>query len=679
MRRVLVRSLLVIGIGGLALAGVLYVASTVDARPPEVLSIAVTQPVGGDPELALITTSIEVAFNEPVETDAAAAIRLEPPVEGTASWSGTALTFTPADPLELSTGYEVHVEPGIRDLAGNEMTEAPPAFAFETAGRPRIAATDPEDGAETVPIELTVAITFSSLMDTAVVEEQLRLEPGFSHDLRWAGELLEIVPAEPLRPDTQYEISIGADATDAAGVAIGETLRFAFTTVEPGLQVERIVPAHQVDGIAPTTAVAVIFDRPIDADSVDGDAFSLTPAVAGSLEVTAVPGEEGDGEGAGRMLRFVPSGPLPANTTFEVEVAPEIVPAAGGGGMAEGLSWTFTTGAPSAAISNQITFLTDRAGVSNVWAMNADGTGQHQVSAELAPVLDYAVAPDGSSLVVADGRRLVFLRPDGSDRRVITGGSHLEFDPTYAPDARIVAFGRADAETGSGLGLWQWEVGGSDPEPIDIPGDLGATPQPSPVDGEPAPMLRAPRFAPDGLALAFVDASGSVGVIELPGQRLTRVAFGATGPPSWMPDSSAVLLTGQRDGVDPTPAPSAPIGPLEPGDDDAVFRLARSGTTPSETALMAGWRVVAVATDGMLAYATDRGRLGVTTRLDEVGDEGVVSNARVTDAAFAPGNDAMVIVVAGAEGDPGTLELLDLGTGRRSPLAPEGWLPLWLP
>jgi len=679
MRGVLVRSLLVIGIGGLALAAVLYIASTVDARPPEVVSIAVTQPVGGDPQLALITTSIEVAFNEPVETDAVDAIRLEPAVEGTASWSGTALIFTPADPLELSTGYEVHVEPGIRDLAGNEMTEAPSAFAFETAGRPRIVATDPEDGAEAVAIEQTVAITFSTLMDTAVVEEQLRLQPGFSHELRWAGELLEIVSEEPLRPDTRYEISIGADATDAAGVAIGETLRFAFRTVEPGLQVERTVPADQVDGIAPTTAVAVVFDRPIDPDSVDGDAFTLTPAVAGSLEVTAVPGEEQDASGAGRMLRFVPSGPLPPNTTFAVEVAPEIVPAAGGGGMAEGLTWTFTTGAPSATISNQITFLTDRSGVTNVWAMNADGTGQHQVSAELAPVLDYAVASDGSSLVVADGRGLVFLRPDGSDRRVITDESHWELDPAYAPDGRTVAFGRIDAATGGGLGLWQWEVGGSDPRPIEVPGELRATPPPSPADGEPSPILRAPRFAPDGLALAFVDASGAVGVIELPGQRLTRVAFDATGPPAWMPDSSAVLLPGRRGDGDPAASPAVPIRPLEPGDDDAVFRLARSGTTPSETVLGAGWRVVAVAADGTVAYATDRGSLGVTTRLDDAGDEGVVVNARVTDAAFAPGTDAMVIVVAGAEEEPGALELLDLGTGRRTPLAPEGWLPLWLP
>src|SRR5690606_30497772 len=98
MRAVLLRSLLVIGVGGLVLAGVLYVASTVDARPPVVLSITVTQPVAGDPNVALITTSIEVAFSEPVEADGAAeAVRLDPAVDGTASWSGSTLIFTPAE------------------------------------------------------------------------------------------------------------------------------------------------------------------------------------------------------------------------------------------------------------------------------------------------------------------------------------------------------------------------------------------------------------------------------------------------------------------------------------------------------------------------------------------------------------------------------------------------------
>src|SRR3712207_7077781 len=61
-------------------------------------------------------------------------------------------------------------------------------------------------------------------------------------------------------------------------------------------------------------------------------------------------------------------------------------------------------------------FRSDQGGVANVWATNPDGSGEHQVSTELTPVLDYAVAPDGSRLVVADGSRLVAIRDRKSTR-----------------------------------------------------------------------------------------------------------------------------------------------------------------------------------------------------------------------------------------------------------------------
>jgi hypothetical protein len=682
MRAVLLRSLLVIGVGGLALAGLLYVASTVDARPPAVLGISVTQPVAGDPAVALITTSIEVAFSEPVEADDAAdAIRLEPAVEGAASLSGTTLIFTPAEALELSTAYEVTVATGVRDLAGNAMTEAPPSFTFETAGRPRILATDPADGAVDVPVEQPIGITFSSLMDTAVVESELRVWPTIRYDVRWSGERVEIVPAEPLRPDTSYEVTLDADATDAAGVALGEPFSITFTTVQPGLRVDRLVPADGVDGIAPATVIAVIFDRPVDPDSIDGDGLRITPEVAGTLEVATLPGEEPGEEGTGRILRFTASGPLPANTTFDVEVAPDVVSAAGGGALAQPLSWSFTTGAPAGTLSNQVTFVSERSGVANVWAMNPDGTGQHQVSAELAPILDYAVAPDGSSLIVADGRRLIFLRADGADRRVITGEASWDFDPAYAPSGRVVAFGRADATNGEGLALWQWEVGGGEPQPIELPDAFGANPSPSATD-EPGAgrVLRAPRYSPDGLALAFVDASGAIGLLELPGQRLTVVPFAAAAPPAWLPDSSAVLLGGTAlEAIGEAQPLVAPVERLVPGPDDAVHRLARSGVTARETALGTGWRVLSIALEGTIAYATDEGRLGTTPDVGEVDGPLRIGDARVVAAAFAPGEEAMVIVVAEEGATAGTIERLDLTNGDRTVLTTEGWLPRWLP
>lgn len=680
MRAVVARSLLVVGAGAAVLAVVLYVASTVDARPPEVLAIRITQPVGDEAELALITTSIEVEFSEPVETDSAeAALRIEPAVPGSASWSGSTLIFTPDEPLELEAAYEVRVEPGVVDRAGNRMSDPSDGFAFRTAGRPTVAEAEPADGAEDVPVDGPLVLVFSTLMDTASVEQALRIEPAIAHELRWSGERLEIVPLEPLAPDETYTISIGQDAADIAGVAIGEPVRIGFRTVVPGLAVEALVPADGSDGIAPATAIAILFDRTVDPASVDEEQLVIEPEVAGTLEVVGHPEAEPGGEGT-PMLRFTPSGPLPPNTTFEVSLHPGAA-TPGGGALAEVLTWSFTTGPPPAAISNQVTFLTDRSGVVNLWAMNPDGTGQRQISAELAPILDYAVASDGSAVVVADGRRLVYLRTDGSERQLLTDAAHWDFDPTFAPDAQRLAFARADAETGAGLGLWEWTVGGGEPQPIRLPDGGGDDASPSPSRAD-APVLRTPRYAPDGQALAFVDVSGMVGILELPAARLTRVRFAASGPPAWLPGSEGVLLTGSLDppAGDP-PRLEAPVAPLEPGPPgatSATYRLGRSALAPADTALGEAWRVLSIAADGSIAAVTDRGWLGISAGHDDVDDLPRIGE-RVIDAAFAPGEAAIVVVVAGTDGPGGRIERIELDTERRETLVDRGWRPRWLP
>ena len=120
MRSVILRSLLVIGVGGLVLAGLLYVASTIDARAPQVLEVNLTQPVEGEPDVALITTSLEIVFSEPVEPDTASgALEVQPDVDGAVSWSGSTMIFTPSEPLTLDAAYRLELGAGIRDLAGN--------------------------------------------------------------------------------------------------------------------------------------------------------------------------------------------------------------------------------------------------------------------------------------------------------------------------------------------------------------------------------------------------------------------------------------------------------------------------------------------------------------------------------------------------------------------------------
>lgn len=678
MRAVLLRSIAVIGVGGIVLAGVLYVASTFDARPPTVLEVRLTAPSSDDERVALITTSVELTFSEPVATDGVEAVRLEPEVAGAVTWSGSTMIFTPADPLELETEYVLTVEEGFRDLFGNPMTDLPAPFEFVTAGRPTLAESEPADGAEEVPLEAPITLTFSTLMDIASVEDQLRLSPSFDHELRWSGELLEIVPLQPLDPGSDYAVEVDADAADAAGVTIGEPIRVAFRTVTSGLTALTLVPADGVDGVAPISPIAVIFDRPIDPESVAGEQLTITPEVAGTLEVVALPDDVPDDDGAGSLLRFTPSGPLPPNTTFEVELAAELITTTGET-MAEPLRWSFNTGSPAAALSNGIAFVSDRAGIANVWVMNVDGTGQRQVSAELEPVLDYAVAPDGSSLVVSDGRRLVYQRADGTDRRVLTDVAHLEFDPTYSPNGQQVAFARADAGTGAGLGLWEWEVGGGDATAFNLPGVLGASPTPSASPSDEGQAIRAPRYTPDGQALAFVDLAGSVGILELPAERLTLAPFDAAAAPIWMPDSSGVLLTGTPGtGAAPDATFDPPVAPLAGGVADSVHRLARSGTATTALGIGAGAMVLGVGPDGSIAYADSDGLLRIAESPGDMPSAEALTDEPVAAAAIAPSEPAAVVVFADA-GNVGSVELVDLDDGERTPLGSDGAGPRWLP
>ncbi|MGH2382713.1 MAG: Ig-like domain-containing protein [Candidatus Limnocylindria bacterium] len=686
MRAVVLRSLAVVGIGAIVLVGVLYLASTVDGRPPSVIGIALTQPLPDEAAQGLPTTSLEVTFTELVDqASAAAALSIEPDVHGSVSWSGSIMIFTPDEPLALATDYVVSIAPGVEDLAGNRMTQAPPAFGFETTGSPEVVETQPADGASDVALDAPIAVRFSTLMDTASVEAALRLRPAFPHEVRWSGQLLEIVPTEPLRAETEYRVDIGTDASDVSGVELGGPIQVGFRTLASELDVSVLVPTDESDGIGPTSPIAVFFDRPIDPASVSDELLTITPDVAGSIELVDGLGNAPVEPQDGRVLRFRPSGALPANTTFEVVLAPG-VEALDAGGLAEPISWTFTTGAPPATLSNQITFLSDRAGIANLWAMNPDGTAAHQLSTELTAVRDYAVAPDGSSFVVGDGRRLVMVNADGTDARVLTEDDVVEFDPTYSPNGQVLAFARADAATGRGLGIWELPIPGDAATRIELPPDTTDPGSSAPDDtGEAADWLRAPRYAPDGEAIAFVDPSGWVGVVDLTTDSVSTVRFEAQAPPVWLPDGSAILLSGRAtQRTAEVGQPDVPVEPLRPGTDATVGVLARAGDTVEPSGFGNGAFVAAVASDGHIAYLRRDGSVRLT---DDPGRPGRVPSSlageQIGAVAFAPGEDAMVVVVLRDDAEEpeaeGSIERIELGRGGRDVLISDGRRPRWLP
>jgi hypothetical protein len=686
MRAVILRYAAVLGLGLAVLGGILYVATSVDGRPPSVAAFRLTLHASDDDRLALTTSGIEVEFSEAVRTATAeAAFRIEPDIAGEFSWTGPVLRFTPEERLPLETDFAVHLEAGVEDEAGNRMTDPTSAFAFRTVGPPAVASSNPADGDEDVALDAEIVIGFNTLMDTASVEDALEISPTLGYEVSWSAEQLTIVPSSGLRDGTTYRVSIGTEARDSAGIPLAQPFSFSFDTVSAPIELTGVVPADGLEGVSLTSPIAVFFDRALDPDADVDELFSIEPEVAGTLEIEVPPGAEGLDDPVARLLRFQPSGALAPNTTYRVTLAAGVT-AADGSRLADAMEWTFTTGSPLARLSNQVVFLSDRSGVANLWAMNPDGSGQRQVSAELSAVVDYAVSPDARRVVVGDGATLVLQRADGSGRTVLTSSDALEFDPAWAPDGSRFAFGRAELDTGAGSGIWTRAADGGDEEQLDVPDLRSPSPTPSGSPGEPpsVPVLRAPRYAPDGSAIAFVDSSGSVRIVALD-DGTPRAAFvTAVSAPTWLPDSSGVLASVLPGGEPIVYAAGAALPPLlaeepylSPGEVARleIVRVDSGATRLVHLELPPGAHNPEVASDLLLyllggdAYLTDQPR-GPEPGRRLLPDE----PSEIGWAIF--GVEERSVLLADAAGG---IRLLDALTGRVTELSGDGHRPRWLP
>ncbi|HEX4963538.1 MAG TPA: hypothetical protein VF173_22100 [Thermoanaerobaculia bacterium] len=178
---------------------------------------------------------------------------------------------------------------------------------------------------------------------------------------------------------------------------------------------------------------------------------------------------------------------------------------------------------PRAVASGRIAFESLRDGNSEIYVMNADGTGQTNLTHNAANDHDAVWSPDGSTIAFLRGSALFLMSSDGSSQRALVSSTSR---PAWSPDGLKIAFSTSD-----GIGV----IGVDGTNSASLTSTVSDRPDSSPV------------WSPDGTKIAFVsnrDGNSEIYVMNADGTGQANLthSLGDDYSPAWSPDGGKIAF-----------------------------------------------------------------------------------------------------------------------------------------
>ena len=189
-------------------------------------------PVRGTRDVSTLAP-VEITFDHDVNRDSVASrLHLVPATTGTVRWINGHQVEYVHDRLATSTTYDVVLEAGYSDLAGN-VYQLRHHWTFDTEVAPRFAGSTPSDGDTGTDPADYLSVSFSRPM----LESSLKGAISFSPDVPFSVLLdptdsrrVIVAPSSLLQPNTTYQMLITPIAEDADGNPIDHVRSITFTT-----------------------------------------------------------------------------------------------------------------------------------------------------------------------------------------------------------------------------------------------------------------------------------------------------------------------------------------------------------------------------------------------------------------------------------------------------------------
>ncbi len=291
---------------------------------------------------------IEIVFDKPMNTGAVAkAFKVQiagkdAAVQGDLSWpDARTLRFQPAAALPRDTVYDVIITQDAVAESGEPLRE-PLTFRFATTGYLEVAQVIPNPDTTDVETDATITVMFNrpvvpltSLNQMEDFPEPLVFDPPIKGVGEWLNTSIYVFkPEEPLAGGVAYHATVAAGLTDVAGALLVEDYAWNFTTAPP--QVVWVTPGDGETLVGIDTPITIEFNQPVSQASL-AEFFRMEGAGLLSSSVN------GNFVIDGQTATFTPTQALDFNTKYTLRIAAGVTSVAGGQGMKEAFTWSFTT------------------------------------------------------------------------------------------------------------------------------------------------------------------------------------------------------------------------------------------------------------------------------------------------------------------------------------------------
>ncbi|CAG0957191.1 Serine-aspartate repeat-containing protein D [Methanosarcinales archaeon] len=209
-----------------------FITKEEDLTSPAVIG---NSPIGTD---VPVTARITVNFSEEMnQSSVISSFSTNPATNGSFSWIGNNMTYTPVLNLSYNTTYSVEIGTGAKDMANNmlpvyswQFTTIPDTF------QPWVISKTP--GGTNVPVLSSINVTFSEEMNKSSAESAFSTFPDTSGGtFNWSGNTMKYTPPTSLSYNMVYNVTVGTGAKDVAGNNMAALVTWQFTTasMQPNL------------------------------------------------------------------------------------------------------------------------------------------------------------------------------------------------------------------------------------------------------------------------------------------------------------------------------------------------------------------------------------------------------------------------------------------------------------